>query len=98
MKHTKGPWYISQRNGKDFVWTLENGTNPVAQVFGVYSDCESKLNADLIACSPDLLAGLKSAILYIETYGGEVTSNFAGKNNENLTYYKNLIAKAEGQD
>jgi hypothetical protein len=53
--------------------------------------------AHTFAASPELLEGVKTMLLYIETYGGEVTSNFAGPNNENIKYYRDLIAKAGGK-
>jgi hypothetical protein len=40
-----------------------------------------------------LLRELKSAIFYIETYGGEVTSSFAAGGN--LEHVKALIARIE---
>jgi hypothetical protein len=43
-----------------------------------------------------LLRELKSAVFYIESYGGEVTGNFAAGGN--LDYVKRLIAAAEGVD
>ncbi len=60
-KHTPGPWYISQRDGKDFIWTLENNTNPVAKIFDVYGT-NSTPNALLIAAAPELLAWTKELL------------------------------------
>lgn len=41
----------------------------------------------------DILRELKSAVFYIETYGGEVTASFAAGGN--LDQVKALIAKVE---
>ena len=55
-----------------------------------------KAHASLVAAAPQLLRELKSAIFYIETYGGEVTTSFASGGNLRAT--KQLIAEAEGRD
>ncbi len=47
----------------------------------------------LAICAPLLLRELKSAIFYIESFGGDVTANFAAGGN--LDQIKRLIAKAE---
>lgn len=57
---------------------------------------EADANARLISKAPELLSAVKSMLLYIETYGGDVTANFAGTNGENIRFYKELISKAEG--
>lgn len=67
-----------------------NGVSIIASVHGP----DMTANASLIAAAPELLEAVKSMFLYINTYGGEVTTNFtAGGNGE---AYKALIAKAEG--
>ena len=93
MKHTKGPWKITVHANNE---TWENTYGISHQDFLIAETYINKANATLIAAAPELLAGLISTILYIETYGGEVTENFAGKDNVNLQFYKDLIKKAKG--
>ena len=84
-KHTKGPWQVRK---SEYYYLVESEGYLIAKQ-------ERKADARLIAAAPELLRELKSAIFYIETYGGEVTSNFAA--GENLNTIKTLIKKAEGE-
>ncbi len=93
-KHTPGPWHITSglvvdANENEIAYTHGAGTS-------VFKPTTMDANARLIAKVPDLLRELKSALFYIETYGGEVTSNFAAGGN--LQQVKALIAQAEGKE
>lgn len=91
--HTPGPWAIGTFN--DIYATRTDSR--LATVIGAREGNQDALaNAHLIAAAPQLLRELKSAIFYIETYGGEVTTSFASGGN--LRAIKQLIAEAEGRD
>lgn len=104
-KHTKGPWQTRDTN----VLIRDADNNDVCIVLGrditvegtagqVYaSDIrahDARANAKLIAAAPELLRELQAAIFYIETYGGDVTANFAAGGN--LEVVKRIINKAKG--
>lgn len=100
-KHTPGPWAAKV---SDFLARVEaaDGFN-VCTVY--YSDdngeatelaLSEQANARLIAAAPELLRELKSAVFYIESFGGEVTENFAAGGN--LAAVKQILAKAEGSE
>lgn len=59
-----------------------------------YEEQEAEADARLIAAAPELLRELKSAIFYIETYGGEVTTNFSAGGN--MDAVKAIIAIEKG--
>ena len=90
-KHTPGPWFVS---------TDTEETEPMIHDFkgnilfhSYFGGFKAEANARLIAAAPELLRELKAAIFYIETYGGDVTANFAAGGN--LKIVKGVIAKAE---
>lgn len=91
-KHTKGHWETTRHPLKDGFTAevrLSDGNKKlIAKVRG-------DNYANLIAAAPELLRELKSAIFYIETYGGQVTESFSAGGN--LSYIKSIIAKAEGK-
>lgn len=96
-KHTPGPWhFIDTGPIRASGPTASLLANPSPHIHGV---CEGISDADarLIAAAPELLIAVQNLLLYVETYGGDVTSNFAGTDNQNLNWYKNLIAKVRGE-
>lgn len=88
--HTPGPWEVKfesdprkDGHGLYHIWNVDDRN---------YED--QKANARLIAAAPELLREVKSMLLFIETYGNDVTSSFfAGGNGDAI---KALIAKATG--
>jgi hypothetical protein len=87
-KHTPGPWTIHTDGlGITFIAAPEGS---VAELHGAP---EKVANARLIAAAPELLSVAKTLLLYVETYGGEVTKNIAAA----LPLYRAAIAKATGQ-
>lgn len=92
--HTPGPWRVGDAGCTVFA---PKGASPLriaCITINTVADERQRANARLIAAAPELLRELKSAIFYIETYGGEVTRSFsAGGNMERV---KAVIAKATG--
>jgi len=105
MTHTPGPWELDEycnivRDSEvaiDMAWII---AKPDRSERGVYPPSERDANARFIvkACNvhEELLRELKSAIFYIETYGGDVTKSFSAGGN--LDAVKAIIAKAEGKE
>lgn len=99
MHHTPGPW---TQLDQEHAISIVSGGIVIADVFKPDDNCVSPImsetldNARLIAAAPELLRELKSAIFYIETYGGDVTTSFSAGGN--LDAVKAIIAKAEGKE
>lgn len=94
---TPGPWR-TDFNPYDKQWRVyqQGGNNcPIINSLFKPYDEEGLANARLIAAAPELLRELKSAIFYIETYGGEVTHSFSAGGN--MDAVKAVIARAEGR-
>lgn len=96
MKHTKGPWKYSLAvvSNAPSVFVITNGEYGAPNL-AVLSQ-ENEANARLMSTAPELLQELKSALLYIKTYGGEVTENFCCGGN--LEAVEAIIKKAEGKE
>lgn len=92
-KHTPGPWEVEVFNGLHInSWNGKRLAEVVSDSMTPYE--KAKQNAKLIAAAPELLAQVKSMLLFIETYGGEVTQNYSAA----IPGVKELIAKAEGRE
>jgi hypothetical protein len=85
-KHTPGPWYPKNTAGDHQGLVIAENTGATVAVTYSVND------AALVAAAPELLCELKSAIFYIETYGGEVTASFAAGGN--MARIKAVITKA----
>jgi hypothetical protein len=105
-QHTKGPWSVGNPTLHE-IFIMKSGSVQIATVntcadekqedsILMLNPDEALANAALIAACPELLRELKSAICYIETYGGDVTASFAAGGN--LDAVKAVIAKAEGKN
>lgn len=90
MNHTPGPWTY---DGKS---SIDSPHGNVLSLYGAMGGLDTEADARLIAAAPELLRELKSAIFYIETYGGDVTKSFSAGGN--LDAVKAIIAKAEGKE
>jgi hypothetical protein len=93
-KHTPGPWMAVNR----FIGYIDGPTQQFCTIaetpkWDGESYAEADANARLIAAAPELLSVAKTLLLYVETYGGEVTKNIAAA----LPLYRAAIAKATGQ-
>ncbi len=85
MKHTKGPWKCRPENrvGKYQMFRdIGDGTNKT-----VISTDEALANAHLIAAAPELLEGIKDALMMCRKHGIDSTWECA---------LEKLIAKATG--
>lgn len=89
FKYTKGPWYVSQRDGDNFIWNVENPNNPVAKCFSVYEDDNGKANANLICAAPEMLSALETVLPLLEAYEN-------GPWQDARELVENVINKAKG--
>ena len=96
--HTPTPW--RKLVGGKLQIASDNTSTIIGEIYSQPNVLEKYENAEFIVRAVNsheaLLRELKSAIFYIETYGGEVTSNFAADGN--LTQIKEIIRQAEGKD
>lgn len=93
MKHTPGPWNIKgglaiNFNHERIVVEGGHGVNR-RSVCALYGD--RKPDADLIAAAPDMLDGLRVAVLRLK----EITYQKASP--KQITFLEEIIAKAEGK-
>ena len=87
-QHTPGPWMYREAYSRiGYMIEAEPNGFTVGEAMTAY-------DARLIAAAPELLRELRSALFYIESYGGEVTANYAAGGN--LDAVKATIAKATG--
>lgn len=92
--HTPGPW--TTQGGAVYDSQKREVCDPHAYAGSSrIPGHEREANAALIAAAPELLRELKSAIFYIETYGGAVTDSFSAGGN--MDAVKSVINKAEGR-
>jgi hypothetical protein len=89
-KHTPGPWTMDYESGQYFFLEGPDQHPLMRQRGGMMP---TRHDARLIAAAPELLAACKSLLLYVETYGGEVTANIEAA----FPIYRAAIAKAEGK-
>lgn len=101
MKHTPGPWRMSQAPGAWYKrrWVISSniyskpnitdGRDSVAQVFGNTEE-EAKANGHLIIAAPELLKVCKEALKRVDELGGE-----RGRVSKLI---EQAIAKAEGKE
>ena len=103
MKHTPGPWYVSQPNGT----TDDNVSHSICVPFCRLADVqevgrlgESEANAALIAAAPELLAACMAAQLALAEMArsaGDVTEwNEGGYAYEAAHKLRAAISLAEG--
>ena len=93
--HTPGPWAVRatpESSHQDFI--VEAGKWSIASIDHCASIAIEKANARLIAAAPDLLAGLRGALVFIEAALGSYSHP---DNAESLRALYSTIAKATGE-
>jgi hypothetical protein len=97
-KHTQGPWMIIH----SYNIVAENGRRGIASAGGYQNNqkteavhAENCANARLIAAAPDLLAALKIALPYVESFDGD---NADRQTKANAATVRAAIARATGSE